>query len=54
MLCCMYLVTNRGTTLSNHDIDSIRWLSNQRSYKTYSGFKKRLNKVIYNMLNGHR
>ena len=21
---------------------------------TYSGFEKRLNKVIYNMLNGHR
>ena len=30
------------------------WLSNQRSYLTYSGFEKKLNKVILNMLSGHR
>ena len=31
-----------------------RWLSNQRSYMTYSGFEKKLNKVIDDILNGHR
>ena len=29
-------------------------MSNQRSYMTYSGFEKKLNKVIYNMLSHHR
>ena len=31
-----------------------RWLSNQRSYKTYSSFEKMPNMVISNILNGHR
>ena len=30
-----------------------RWLSNQRSYKVNCGFEKRLNKAIYDTLNGH-
>ena len=39
----------KNTSSANH-----RWLSNQRSYMTNSGFEKMLNNVIYYILNGHR